>query len=225
MAVALDTTSYHAPAAGTSYTVSHTNTGSEVGVLVAIYQFGAGQGGSDRISSATYGGITLTKLRAQVETLNGLRLQLMGGVGVPSGAQNLVVNMTVSTTSTIHIATYTGVDQLDPWQGANGTTATQTATSIAVSVTTDVDNSWVAGAAWENASGTMTAGANTTIQNSQSSHAWADTNGPESPTGAYSLNWDVTGTSPRLTAVAIGIQPSAGGAPNPRRLMMMGVGT
>lgn len=221
MAIALDTTSYHTPAAGTTYTVSHTNTGDKIGVLIAVYQFGAGQGGSDRVSSATYGGITLTKLRAQVEVLNGLRLQLMGGVGVPTGAQNLVVNMTVSTTSTIHIATYTGVDQADPWQGANGTSAAQNDLTVGVSVVTDMDNSWVAGGAWENASGTMTAGANTTVQNSQASHVWVDTNGPESPVGAYSLNVAVTGTSPRLTIAAVGINPAADTA---KRLTLMGIG-
>lgn len=114
-----------------------------------------------------------------------------------SGANTVYIPISAGSIYTYcNAVSYSGVDQTNPF----GSTPTYTAgtpatdTSHTESLTTTVDNAWLAGIGQTQATA-ISAGTNTTARLTAQNtwHLPIDTNGAQTPTGSYSMN--ITGSS------------------------------
>lgn len=200
MAASYDNTTYNSPGSVTSTSFNHVATGSYLSAVVWIYQFG---GATDRVSAVSVGGVSLAKRAAANDPAGGLRLQMLSASGISSGTLAVNITMTTATSILVIVATYAGTDQTSHLDGT-GTNAVDPATSVTVSTTTTYANSWVAAGAWENGTGSMSAGTNTTLRYGDAQVANADSAGPRAA-GANLLEFTGVGST-RLVAVALGLR-------------------
>lgn len=187
MAIAYDATSNNSSSSSTNVTWSHTCTGSDR----FLYLFVFATGGTP---SATYNGVSMT-----LETSNsgtaGYSFSLMN----PASGANTV---SISASSGIlgGVATsYTGVAQSSAVDVKNFTNVN--ATTIALSLTSTVDNCWFIAGGSAPTTG-MSAGTNTTQRANPSFTGGTptalfacDSNGPKTPAGSLTLNMNTSNAS------------------------------
>ncbi len=93
MSVSEDAVSFRSYTSNTSST-THTPGGTPTGVLVAIAQQGSG---ADSVTSVTYGGVALSRVRSERDTGDvgdlGRTYLYFKGSGIPSGAQTLLISL------------------------------------------------------------------------------------------------------------------------------------
>ena len=216
-AIALDSNSASLQSnAGTSLTYSHTVTGSNMFLAVCLSIQAA-----RTISSVTYSGVTMTKTPESPVTVSGdgYTNSLYYLFAPATGANNVVITPDASSEIYSRAASYSGV--LSTSLDASGTSQTASGNSLAVTLTTVADNSWLIGCERSGGSGTITAGANTTFRGG-TSHVGdiADTNAAQTPAGSYSLNMNVTSVAVPISWVALSLSPTAPVVPSLARSIL-----
>lgn len=217
MAVARDTQAYFtAGTSTTSFSNSFTVTGSNPLLVVWIVTNTATS--ADIVSSVSYNGVALSRINTISETgYQNVRLYCYALAGPSTGANNLVVNLSSSDTPEVLAASYTGTLQSTPTISVTNTG--QSITSLALSLTTTADNSWVAGFFRSSAS-SLTASTNTTFFAVGNNNAKAgDTNGVVHPAGSTSVN--ATSGSAIIAGIALVVAPFVTPAVNSNFLAFM----
>lgn len=204
MAIAFDAGS--GSTSGTlSTTVAHTCSGSNLFLMVGQWVNGPG----DISTGVTYNGVAMSLLTKvnNVGSAANQWIYIYGMLNPPTGSHNIVGSCSSAQTYVVG-ASYTGVNQsaLPSIVGSNAVSST----SVSVSLTTTVDNSWLAGFSYTSST-PPTAGSNTTLRQSSNGYSglWIiDSNGPKTPTGSYNLNLTQS-PSGFMGMVACAIAPSA----------------
>lgn len=194
MAIAFD--AFTSPAGGeaqTNYTFSHTCTGSNRILFVAVI----GATSSDNITGVTYNGVSLTLVDKQTTSaVGGIdREQYLFVLQGPASGSNTVAVASSPAGSVYPVAaSYTGAHQTNAIVGAKG--QNNSTTSLSVGVTTVAANSWVAAGTRLNA-GTMTASTNTVSRGTDSQYV--DSGSGPGAAGLYTM----TVTASPATAVGM----------------------
>lgn len=228
MAIAIDTTTNTGfTASGTSLTMAHTCTGSNVALIASFWMWN-----SITVSSCNFDGAAMT-LCDTINTDNTGVEQIYGYlVGTGSGTGKNVV-MTITTTDQLFGCTgsYTGVSQgtaVSAWPKVTQTGTATTGADTLLPVTTAVDDSWLF-CSVRNPSANPDAPAsgygyqralNTTAGNSCQIF---DSNGGTGTAGAKNIEFSVA-TNGTYYAVAIGFPPSTGSASLVPSMASLGVG-
>lgn len=143
---------------GTSLTQAHTCTGSNRALVAAVI----GEAAADRITGATYAGNAMT-LVAKGQASGGRWVYLFYLSAPPAGTANIVVSASASSYIECDAASYTGVTQTGQPNVFVAMTGASSGASWSTNLTTTVANSRVVIAALGQ-SGTITAGAGTTLR-------------------------------------------------------------
>lgn len=182
---------------------------------------------TDKISGATWNGNAMTRIANVIGAATGVQVAVYGILNPTSGTHNFVVSKVSSCSMDALGISYTGTrsDLLPTVASTNSLTASA-AGSLAASVTTTVDNSWVVAMGCNNFADGMTVDAGHTIRVddvSGSSRAMADSNGPVTPAGSNTVTFTRSGSGDWGMAV-VAVEPGGGGATYTSSLMMMGMG-
>lgn len=172
-----------------SITFSHTTSGANRYLFVAVAT------AASAITGVTYNGSSMTKLNGLVSD----SFTVWGIAGPTSGANNVVVSLSGSSAIRAIAHSFNGANQT----GNPRTTASHSGSGSSVnhSITTVIDNSWVAGfCRWDISGGqsqTATSGATQrgtfagdTFSNSLASY---DSNSAKTPAGSYNMQLGLTG--------------------------------
>lgn len=202
MAVTLDTTTSSNGASSTSWTFSHTCSGSDRVLLVGFFKFASG----DSVTGVTYGGVAMTQLGKRAADASGY-IYLYGLVNPATGANNVVATSSASVEWYGEAVSYNGVNQTTPFPDT-AVTSTSTGTSFTGTITTTVADSWVV-LQGRNSVGGPTAGANTTLRvASPSPDVWFLDSNAGRATGSNNLAWSF-GTSETCYWIIGAVAPSA----------------
>lgn len=220
MAIAFDAVTDFDGSLGTSVSTTHTGTGSNLFVFVAV-RLGGASANLETLSSVTYGGNTMTQVQGYVFVSVTENLSLWYLKAPPSGSQTVTATWSNPLIGNLKIDTYTGVDQSNPLDSSvqvNGTTST----SITLTITTGTDNSWLGGTVRSGSA--LSAGANTTIRTG-SVYISCDTNSDQTPPGSHSMN--LTQSNDIIGGLALGFKPAAtaGAISRSATLNLLGVGS
>lgn len=220
MAIAIDATSEHFTAAGTTDTSPHTITGSNTYLWATYFQFAGG----DSFTGVTWNGAAMTQLGKITSDAGGFTYAY-GLATSDTGSHDIVATSSSSVQFFTTAASYTGVNQTTP-NPDTVNNSSLSASSFSQGVTTSVDQSWIVGGGRSPAKG-PTAGASTIkrIANTTSGDAaWTlDSDGARS-TGANVIAWSYTGASISYWVIQ-SIAPTADAVVSPKLLALMGVGT
>lgn len=184
MAIAFDATSglgFAQP--GTSVTLSHTCTGSNLILFV-----GAAQASATATLTATYNGVSMTAIDLQNNVGGTTRSRLFYLLNPATGANNIVVSSDVNADLYVAGCSYTGVNQSGQPDASNKNS--DNSSPYRVSVTSVADNCWMI--MWlgdANHSAAITAEAGTTVRTSSFSSisALCDSGGVITPAGSKTL--------------------------------------
>lgn len=222
MAIAFDASSTGESVAGaTSLTFAHTCTGSDRILFVAtavIVPNGV------NVSGITYNGVALTKVNESNPQTN-IESGLWYLIAPSTGANNIVISAAGTNASTIIGGvgmSYTGAQQ----SGVPDSSAiinTTTTDPFTQSTTTVADNCWVVASAYSNTAVGASTGAtsrNTAIGGPRL--MGADSNGPKTPAGSYSMSFTNSGGDSSGLVMA-SFAPAGGAAA--RLFTLLGVGT
>lgn len=211
MAIAYDASSRGAVAAGTSITFSHTCTGADLALFVGVQYFDD----DSSAPTATYNGVSMTLVVEATSTELGSfqRERLFVLVAPATGSNNVVVSFGATVVAgEAQAASYTGVDQTTPTE-ASGSVSNGAASTSSPACTATVVSSgaWLVGCVQQSLyyTGTITAGAGTTVRQSALACAFADSNGAVS-TGAQGLAYS-SNTSTAWDGVVVAAVKAAGG--------------
>lgn len=199
MAIAFDAASGGNVNPSTSLTVSHTCTGADRVLFVAVVG-----DRTDIVTGVTYAG-TAMSLVDKIHPLGDetSRWLYLYALTAPStGANNIVASASSSCYLEINAASYTGVSQSgqpDAYASASGQSN---------SVTTTADNSWVVGAQVDVA-GAITAGSGTTLRNTVLVAAIGDSGSAVTPAGSKTLTFAGPGTNDGI--IVASFAPASGG--------------
>lgn len=216
MAIATDSTAVGTIVTATSITWSHTCTGSNLALVVAVF----GDLTSDLVTGATYNGVAMTKLGSTQVPADRF-IYLFGLLNPATGANNVVVSASSSIRLDGVSASYTGVSAFET---AVTSTAASPATSLTLTATTGVANCWLV-ANFKQDLGTSTAGTGTTIR-VDSTHGMniADSNGALTQ-ASHSLIENLAGGE-NWGGIMAAMEPSGGAAAAVQQmLMLLGVGS
>ncbi len=160
MAIAFDAASGGATNSVTSRTVSHTCTGSDRALVVAVT---GDHEPTDVITGVTYNGVSMTQVAKAA--VAGSRYVYLFYLNAPAtGTHDIVASASSATYIGIAAASYTGVSQTGQPEANHVDTAASSAT-LTATVTTITDNAWtVLGVS--NASSTVAAGSGSTFRHS-----------------------------------------------------------
>lgn len=119
----------------TSYTFSHTVSGSDTYLVVPVYE----QGSGDTVSTVTFNGAAASFLGKAKRNTADRNVYLYGLVAPDSGTHDVVVSRSGSSLAIFAGATsYNGVDQSTPTDGVD--TDSGNSTSVTSNITTTVDD-------------------------------------------------------------------------------------
>lgn len=216
MAIARDATSQGNVNPGTSLTVSHVCTGSNLLLLVHVLTNNTNEA---IITGVTYNGVSMTKIKTQVSETT-LRYGYIYGLLAPStGANNVVVSASSSSVIGAQCVSYTGVKQsgLPDASNSNNTAGD----SWTESITTIADNCWHFLARRSDAQMTITGGGSKLLEQFGSGlQATFDSNSAITPAGNHSI----TGTTTQSTqeySINISFAPAVAAS---HKLLTLGVG-
>jgi len=199
-AIAFDSaTSFAQDAAASSFSFSHTTSGSNRVLIVGV---SIRNDLSQSVSTVTYAGSPLTFLRADTNGVS-VRSELWYRVAPATGANTVVVTLSVSAKAAMGAISLTGVDQSTPIDANAGATGSGTAPSV--SVTTVTNNAWVVDAAafrsTANAEPTGTSGSGQTQRWSGYTESGGvsvnvrgkgSTEGPKNSPGGVVMDWSLS---------------------------------
>lgn len=205
----------------TPYTFSHTCSGSDRALFVAVMTSTNGS-----CSGVTYNGVAMTEIGRISDADSGnYTTYLFMLLNPATGANNVVASKSSGTNLFATSASYNGVNQSSQPDNFNTNSAIP-GTSLATSVTTVADNCWLIGVVSVGSSpGTVTAGANTTLRYTPGTFTYAgmmDSNAAKTPAGSYALNVD-TSVSQVIQAVVASLAPAVASTTPASTLLLMGV--
>jgi len=174
----------------TSKTWSHTCTGSNLILFEGHFITVA----ADRTTGVTYAGSAMTRVNTIVSTPT-TQADLWYIIAPSTGANNIVISFSASSTCSAASGSYTGAKQSSQPDASNTGTVVS-GTTLAVSTTTVADNSWVLMYVREDA-GLMTVGANTTYRSGYTAYGsqFVDRNLATTPAGSVTLNMTLNATT------------------------------
>ncbi len=212
MAIAEENTTTDVGGAGGSpITFSHTCTGSDLGLIVAVFTGGATAG---TVSGITYDGVSMTQ-EATTSTSN-RRAVIFSLINPSTGSNTVSIAYTGNGPEMTEVAvSYTGVDQTDMVEATN--TDTYSSTSPSLSVTTVTNGAFVFVGECDNTN------TDTTLDGSAVSRlASQQPSGPgvssyaadilKVTAGAQSIAWTLTDSSAG-PLVGVAIKPAVGAGP------------
>lgn len=200
--IAFDSTAYAQVAAATSLTYAHTCTGSN---RILWIQACNTNSATFTITGITYAGVAMTKAGTEQKAGASNTWSSLWYLVAPTiGTNNIVVTSSGSTDLLALSSSYTGARQSgvpDAYTSSSGSGDPYTQ-----SITTVTDNSWIlAGFATQRS---QAAGASTTFRYNVSGYVIADSNGPKSPTGSYSLVTDQDPSGALMAATIVSFAPA-----------------
>lgn len=220
MSIAFDSSTY-GPSSGavTSYSFSHTCSGSDriLWVYVMI--------NTTATVSVTYNGVSMTS--TDVNSGSYSHYQSMWYLVAPdTGANNVTISVTSSSTIRAYASSYTGASQTGQ-PDAHIVPSEAATTSYARAITTVADNSWVIWGLGAMSGATLTAGTHTTIRHQPEVTAFGtalcDSGSAFTPAGSSTLT--VTSASQTFCSIMASFSPAGGGGGAVyRRLALTGVG-
>lgn len=219
MAIALDSTSAPTNGAGSSsLNRSHTCSGSDrilwVGVATA-------SGASVPVTGVTYNSVAMTKVTSIVPQSNwDLSLWYLAAPATGTNTITATCGSAPAHAFRIMSASYTGASQTGIPDSSNS--ATGVTTSRTVSTTTVADNCWVVGLGMTGASAIVPSTGMTTrseTDSASSSTVLADSNGPKTPAGSYSMTFTTANDSTGL--IVASFAPATAAATNSNFLMLL----
>ena len=141
MAVAFDATSNSGYQTAASYNWSHTCSGSNRILIVGVSMLSV-VGSS--VSSITYNGVALTKIRSDASVSGAVRTELWRLVNPATGANTVAVTLSAALDSISGAQSFTGVNQTSPIEVNAGASATNVgAADATVDLTTINDGEMV----------------------------------------------------------------------------------
>ncbi len=205
MAIAYDATSQTSSTAwssGSSLTWSHTTTGSDRYLIVAI---SIGDSSSDVVTGITYNGVAMTRIATQ--TVGGASDYMYGLVNPTTGANNIIASFSITSSFCHGAATsYTGIKQTG--QPDSFSSSSASATSLSVSTTTVADNSWVVGFFSNSSANTNSrTGITSRSYNTGIGRDIGDSNAPKTPAGSYTMT-EQGATSGTWTGIIASLSPT-----------------
>jgi hypothetical protein len=216
MAIAFDLGTNGGTDSGTSITFSHTCSGSDRFLVVAV--IGDVGAGAEDVTGCTYDGVAMTLADKISDTLIARFGYVFYLVNPASGANNVVASCTGSHFLAAGAASYTGVNQAGNPEVINKTFSNADAdASLTTSITPLTADSWVVlgGLGFDGSGGAPSAGTGATRRTYESSFGlWAiyDSNGPQ-PASSYSMTWSYGqgAGSADLGSIMLAIAPTGGG--------------
>ena len=208
MAIAFDAATDAGANGGTTFTFSHTCTGSDrllfVGFVWSI--------SDDDVVSVTYGGVAMTLV---AKNLTGMNRYLYRLIAPAAGANDAVITITTGRTVFAGAVSYTGADQTSQ-PGATTNNSASSATSLLTSVTTTVDQAWtVLLEGSYNGGPEPGAGTGATKREADAGFGtWGlfDSGSAISPAGSYSMTTTRTsGTDREIGHIMVALNPPGGG--------------
>ncbi len=221
MEIALDSVNAGGTGTGTSLTYSHTCTGSNLILFVAISVLTVGV---DDLTTVTYNSVAMTQVGKKNTNAGGDNrwVYLYYLVNPSTGANNIVISSTSSTQTTSNAVSYTGAKQTGV-PDASATNSTTGSTSLTGTVTSIADNCWTVGAI-RGSGGALSASGGTTIRGTISSfNKICDSNGAITPAGSTSLGY--TCTSGDNAIVIASFAPYVAATTSANFFTLLGVGT
>ncbi len=185
-----------------SYTYSHTCTGSNLCLIVAVYDRSG-----DTTTGVTYNGVAMSQLKKATVPTQGFEVYLYGLINPATGAHNVVISRSGSTSTITGLSvSYTGVKQSGlPDASASGTATTQT---ITTSLTTVAGNTVALTATATPNGGGITASTGATELNHSGAFMLArSTTFPIVSPGSYSMTIDGGSGSNQDAQVMISLAP------------------
>lgn len=205
MAIAFDAASTSSKSAdgSTTFDVTHTCTGSDRALCVAVVADSA----ADRVTGVTYNSVSMTLVDKNQAT--GGRWNYFYYLNAPStGANTIRVTTDATCYRELSASSYAGVAQTgQPSVSAKSTSSS--ASSITGTLTTTSDNSWTV-MGINGKAGTITAGSGTTRRGTTLVGAIFDSNGAITPAGSTSLIAN-QGASDAIAQVIVALAPASGG--------------
>lgn len=171
---------------GTSLTISHTTTGSNLLMLVGVYEDVA-TGTTPNTTGITYNGVALTQLVSEYRTFSaGLISSIWGLVAPATGTHNVVISEGSSIPFNGFVATYTGCAQSLPTGTALKQFSSNSATDATMNPVTTADGSW-AFSVYRNIDGSISDNTNYTSLVAASSIEAGDSNGSTGAAGTITV--------------------------------------
>lgn len=212
-AIARQDNAENAPASGTSVTKAYA-TGAGANTIMVVGGLADG-GSADVFSSATYAAVTMARPANTVlcTAHGGFCSYSLWVIAPLTGTNNLVINSSVSRAISSFVATYTGVAQTGQPDNSSGQTTALAQTSITATVTTIADNSWVFAFFVNSDTGNTSEGAGVNALNVHTGaspnylQASADSNGPKTPAGAYTMTWSASSGTAEYSVSMISFSP------------------
>lgn len=184
MAIARDAFSDGTTSGTTTLTVSHTCTGSDRGLGVAVFF------DTDNISSVTYNGVAMTKAGQHDFVSNRIAGYYLKNPA--SGTHDIVVTCAANNNISLIGFSYTGTNQttqsLTFIDGGTSTTTPKT-----TSLTPVADNSWIVLVGRNNTTGNLSASTGVTLFRAANGFHVFDSNGAITPVAAYDMDVTFTG--------------------------------
>lgn len=204
---------------GTSRTWSHTCSGSDRILVVHCL----GQNSADRISGVTYNSVAMSRATITASQ-NNTRLYIYTLVAPSTGANNVVVTISASTSCGFLSVSYTGAQQSGQPDEV-GTNTTAGASTLSSSISSQNSGAWLVGCfqATDGTGSAYTAGSNTTervANNGYPRMRGFDSNATTTTSQTY--NW--TGTDAALIAIAEILESGGGPSATTYNFMLLGVG-
>lgn len=208
--------------AQSTYSFNHT-IGAGVNRLLVVGVAMLSVAGSS-VSSITFGGVALTKIRHDASVSGAIRTELWYLTNPASGTASIAVTLSTGLDSAAGAQSFTGVDQTGSIEANNGASATNVgAADATVNVTTLSPNAWVVDVTGSDdtaitigASQTSRFNVTGTLGSSAGSHE-----GPQAA-GAVTMSWtNVAGLATWTISVAA-LKPTAGGVHNTNRYLRVG---
>lgn len=189
-----------------SYSWSHTCTGTNLGLIVNVSIFATGT-----VSSITYNSVAMKFVRSDV--IGVYRNEIWRLEAPATGSHTVAVTLSASLTSIAGADSYTNVNQTDMVEVHTGATGS-TSTAPTATVTTVTDNSFVI-SGLTTSNGSMTVAGGQTQRNNQSgalgTGAIAD-KGPITPVGSSTPSWSAVGALDSWALGVVVLEPVSGTA-------------
>lgn len=183
MAIAFDLATGSSTGAASSLTFSHTCTGSNLMLFVGVYCNIT----TETITGVTYNGVAMTQITKNVNSSNS-NLYLYALAGPATGANNVVISSSASTSIGGVAMSYTGVNQSVTLDNFNNQLSSGTTTNLTATLTSVTDNCWMI--MFGGRQRVPTAGTGSTFRAVDTDGGWKgfDSNGPIHPAGANSMD-------------------------------------
>lgn len=212
--IALDATS-GGSASTTAITVAHTCTGSNLYLIVDV--FNQGDTSATDVTGVTYNGVAMTLIVSGANASDDAAYQWYL-INPATGANNIVVTR-ADTTGTCFVkgTSYTGVKQSgQPDASAYKEQVTNTLVS---SVTVVAENSWAHLGVYNPEGGAITASTNTTSRNNTPNYTMSADNNADITAGSYSMTVTRTSGSSEFMSVMSSFAPAVASTFIPRMMV------